>query len=214
MLASAVDRVSPVSDDTALPLRLEFRSNHLITLKFFMMALPALAMAAAPIAVAALLAVQAPEAYMMLTDRPWSLGPLAAGFLLIAAFIAYCLNQLYHRLATRWHIEIDTDNVRIERQALFSTRSWSKPLGSYRGITRRARTSLSGTRHEIVLLPELGNAEILLGFDQAATPHLDKRYAALLDLPLIDPAEARRRPATPSIAAYTGYPTATPATVR
>lgn len=196
MPASTVDRVSIMSPDLGLPLRIDLRPSHLTTAKYAVLALPALSAAIATLGLGLLLALDTPHAFDIFRDRPATLLPIVVGALLIALLAAYPTIQLFRRLGHRTEIEVDQTTLRIRRSSLTSITLRSEPMSNYRGIARRTRTSLTDSLFEIVLVPNIGpgnaKAPVLIAFDERTGPSAIDRLSQLLDLPVIDLSDNRR----------------------
>jgi hypothetical protein len=77
-------------------------------------------------------------------------------------------------------VDIDERTVTVTEGSRFRTWTWSAPLSSYTGLAHHLRASLSGTRHELILVhPERDKCVLLSLADTMAQCEVD-RVAALL----------------------------------
>lgn len=186
MQASTVDRVTFSPPDMALPLHLHLTPSTVTTLKYALLAAPSLAAGVITLGLISGLALFEPAAFAIFIDRPLSLLPLATGAALIAMFLGYPATQIVRRLGSRTDIEIDGVSVSVRQTGLFGNRNHTTPLASYRGLARRTRTAVSGTLHEILLVPVTGTSMLLIAFDTDTGPSLLDRLAESLALPILD----------------------------
>jgi hypothetical protein len=73
--------------------------------------------------------------------------------------------------------------VQLDERSLLGRRRESLPLTSYRGVTYRVRTTLSGARHEVVLVHPKPQHSVLLAVADHAGDVSTGRAAAALGLP-------------------------------
>lgn len=90
-----------------------------------------------------------------------------------------------HSLAARRHVHIAAGCVTVEDCGLLGRRTWTLPLSAYAGIAHVVRTSLSGTRHELVLVHPVRAHRVLLCTADKLTDVDLAGAARLLRLPLL-----------------------------
>ena len=128
---------------------------------------------------------------------------LALDLVLALAFwiglFGWPLKRLASRLNWRREIEITRETVAVRDRKTFGDHSWTAPLNSYTGIAHHIRTSLSGIRHELVLV------------------HPDSKQSVLLmvceHIPAIDVARFCRLLGRPEVSAKALYRLAGPAQI-
>ena len=77
-------------------------------------------------------------------------------------------------------VEIDERTVTVTEGGQFRTWTWSAPLGAFTGLAHHLRASLSGTRHELILVhPEREKSVLLCLADTLAQQEVE-RVATLL----------------------------------
>jgi hypothetical protein len=87
---------------------------------------------------------------------------LAIGLLAVACIFGWPLVVLARRALGRRRITIGSGTVHSEAVGLISKSSWTEPLAGYAGVSHRVRTSLSGVRHEIVLVHARPSRSVIL----------------------------------------------------
>ena len=202
------DRLSDVSLDL-LPIRIEQTNSRAGTVWRLLLLSPALVLLAVPMLVGAHVAGE-PEARAALSGHPLAAVQVLVGFLLWAGLLSIPLMQAVARMGARRTIEIDRQTVTVEERGIGGTRHWSVPLASYQGIAHHVRTSVSGVRHELILVHAEPARDVLIAVaDRIGQGTLDKAKA-LLGLPEL-PARAiyerasvaRQLPAAPGSALAT-----------
>jgi hypothetical protein len=108
------------------------------------------------------------------------------------ALIALPVRRLLARLATTRTVEIARGLVTVTEGGYFCTWSWSAPLTSYAGLTHHVRASLSGTRHELILVHPQREKSVLLCVAPKTSQNEVDRVAALLGHKQIPPGELYR----------------------
>jgi hypothetical protein len=137
-------------------------------------------------------AVFVPEARALLQDRPALAVEafLALGFLIFLAVLP--TKRLIDRLTMTRTIEIANGVVTVSEGGHFNTWSWTAPLSSFSGLAHHVRASLSGTRHELILVHPQRDRSILLSVAPRTSQGEVDRVADLLGQPQIPPSELYR----------------------
>lgn len=188
MNIAAIDRIEINSDqDTGLEIS-QFASR---TSAIFLlgMALPVAVGLVAPFALIGL----NPEAIWTLADKPVSAVLLGCGLVAAAFALVYCLRAGVARLSGRRRVNIRAGRIMVEQEGLFGVRRWSQPLSSYAGVAHHIRASLSGTRHEIVLVHERPEHDVLLAVSPRAPAVPACQVAGQLGLPEIEARQIYQR---------------------
>jgi hypothetical protein len=138
-------------------------------------------------------ALSKPDALHLALAQPLATLQIVAGLMLLTALVLVPVRRLIAGVGHGGSIEIDGGIVRIEERGLFSSRTFDEPLDAYCGVAHRIRTTLSGLRHEIVLVHPDARRDVVIALDRiepAATP---ASMIARLGLPQIAPADIARR---------------------
>lgn len=111
-----------------------------------------------------------PGARDILSARPLIGVQLVVGLLVLVGIFGWPLLALARRALGWRRITIGAGTVLSEGVGLFGTRSWSEPLADYLGLAHRVRTSLSGVRHELVLVHTRPSRTVILVSGAQLTP--------------------------------------------
>lgn len=128
----------------------------------------------------------------ILSDRPQAALLLALGAAGLLSLLAWPVVRLLRALLVRRAVLIEKDLVTGSEATLFGRRHWREPMATYAGVVHRVRASLSGTRHELVLVHPDHRRSVLL----AVAPRIEAAdiaaMAGLLDLAEISSRDATR----------------------
>ncbi len=111
----------------------------------------------------AVYALSNPETRALILDRPVMTVELAFALVFWIGLFAWPLRRLHARVNGRRKVEISRWNVAVRDEKLLNTETWTAPLASYTGIAHHVRASLSGSRHELMLVhPERSRSVLLM----------------------------------------------------
>lgn len=179
MRVAIFDRVEP-SVPSELPVRLFATCSQRAAAVKLLFAVPAVLLLAIATVLLILEAFMAPGARALIVQRP----TLALEILAALAFWAYLVGlpvkRLVERLTVTRMVEIDPTTVTLTERTRFATRTWQVPLASYAGVAHHVRASLSGTRHELILVHPERAKSVLLALSPAMDQREVERVAALL----------------------------------
>ncbi len=128
-------------------------------------------------------ALGTPDIRQTIFDQPLVSFQLAVAMAFWIGLFAWPLKGLFDRLTWRRGVEITGDSVNVADTRALGVSQWSAPLASYRGITHHIRSSLSGTRHELVLVHDNADRAVLLMTASHISQAEADRMARLLRLP-------------------------------
>lgn len=157
MNIAAIDRIETTSAPDA-GVELSQFSSRMSALFLLGLAVPVSAALLAPFA----LIGTNPDAIATLAERPFSAFLLGIGLIVAVLGLIYCLRAGFERLAGRRLVSIRGGRIMVEQRGLFGVTRWTQPISSYAGVAHHIRASLSGTRHEIVLVHERPAHDVLL----------------------------------------------------
>jgi hypothetical protein len=189
-----------------LPIALEHISERASTIGRALLLGPALTLAALPLTLVAAHAVSEPATLAVLSDRPMLALQIAAGMLLWTVLFVRPLQRMLFALGKSRSVRVTADRVSVTERGRFRSKQWSEPMSSYRGVTRHVRSTLSGLRHEVVLVHRDRTRNVVLAVGATASEAAHKRVCALLALPEMAPEELYRKrrgvtaPVQPSLA--------------
>ncbi|MGI9403778.1 MAG: hypothetical protein ACR2OF_04620, partial [Hyphomicrobium sp.] len=186
MRAAIFDRIEP-----KLPSGLPFRSVQMCSRR----AATALLLVLIPVVVALVFActslivqaAAAPAARAVVAQKPMLALQIVAALAFWAYLLGLPLKRLFVRLAGHRTVEIDKAIVTVREGKNLRACTWTAPLNSFAGITHHVRASLSGTRHELILVHPERNKSVLVGISEHMLQEDIDRVAALLGQPVIHP---------------------------
>jgi hypothetical protein len=191
MRVTIYDRVEP-SVPSELPLRLTQTCSQRAATTFLVLVVPA-ALGGTLGALALIFqAMLAPAARAVVDQHPvLSLEVLAAiGFLIY--LVALPTRRLIARLTTTRTVEIAHGFVHVTEGGNFRSWTWVAPLASFIGVAHHVRASLSGTRHELILVHPTREKCVLLSVAPRTSQGEVDRVATLLGHKEIPPSELYR----------------------
>ncbi len=134
-------------------------------------------------------ALLTPGIRQMVLEHPMVSFQLAVALVFWIALFAWPLRGLLARLTCRRAVEITHESVAVSDHGAFGGRQWTAPLSAFRGVAHHMRSSLSGTRHELVLVhPDASRSVLLMAADHITEIEIN-RMTRLLNLPQVAPAE-------------------------
>jgi hypothetical protein len=125
-------------------------------------------------------ALFAPAARAIVAQHP----ALGLEVLAAIAFWIYLLilpiRRLSNRMTLTRTVAIDAHNVTVTEGGYLRTWTWSAPLGSFAGVAHHLRATLSGTRHELILVHPEREKSVLLSLADTMSQREVERVAHLL----------------------------------
>jgi hypothetical protein len=183
MTYTSFDRVAPVEALDRLPIRLDQSTSHSSILLWLVLLVPAFAAIAIPLMLVAAHAVAEPATLTMLSEHPVTTIQIGVGVALWCALFVRPLQRVLTRAGLARVIEMTPATVQVTDSGLLRSQSWSEPLAAFHGIAHHVRASLSGVRHELVLVHPDPRRHVLLVAAPAMTQTAILRVSALLGLP-------------------------------
>lgn len=132
-----------------------------------------------------------PAARAVVAARPQAALSLGLGLVLLFWIFGWPL-AAHARCALGRRITIAGGLVRAEGRGLFGPRAWVEPLASYAGVAHRVRSSLSGIRHELILVHRRPSRSVLLLASSQISQETVEAAARLFALAEIPSREAAR----------------------
>lgn len=140
-----------------------------------------------PVALILLDAISGPQVFHTLAEHPGSTVLLAAGIAIGLALLTFPLRAGLARLGGASTVQMANGVVTVERPGLFTGERWSVPLNQFCGVTHHIRATLSGPRHEIILVHPEPNKDVLLHLANRHPQEGAEHYARLLGLSEMQP---------------------------
>lgn len=191
MRAAIFDRVDPPVP-TELPLRLTATCSRRSAAVLLVLAIPLVLGAGLGSLMLVLDAAITPGVRAVVAEHP-ALGlEVATALAFWTYLLALPLKRPFDRLAARRTIFIDAETVAVCETGHFRCRTWTAPRSAFSGLTHHVRASLSGTRHELILVHPDREKSVLLAVADRMTQGEVDRVAALLEQKEIPPGELYR----------------------
>lgn len=137
-------------------------------------------------------AISSPQLRSVIAGQPLIALQLVVALVVWIALFALPLSGLFARLTWRRNVEITAEQVAVSDDGAFGTSHWTAPLASYKGVAHHIRSSLSGNRHELILVhPDQRHSVLLLVAEHMSDADV-ARMANLLRMPQIPAGELYR----------------------
>jgi hypothetical protein len=137
-------------------------------------------------------ALSEPETLTIALAHPMVTLQIVVGLLLLSALVLVPVRRLFARVGRASLIEIDDNVVHVRESGLLRTRVFSEPLDSYLGVSPRIRTTLSGIRHELVLVHADAGRDVVIVLDGSEQAGMLARVTQHLELPEIAVGDIRQ----------------------
>ena len=168
MRATAFETIVPDQSITALPVTLVQRPSRSSPIFMVLLVVPVVMAMLMPYS---LIAVAAARDSSIVLDRGRSVAQIMIAFALWSLVFGWPIVVRLSRIWTQRTVHISGENVRVVERTMLGEHAWSKPLSSYRGVAHHIRSSVGGTRHELLLIHKDKTASILL----RASPMISRR---------------------------------------
>lgn len=195
MHISSFDSVFPEALPQQLPWRLEQRTSLASGLLRLAVLLPAVAVMLVPFGMVAAQGIADSETRAAIAANPLSAAQLLAGMAMWLALFALPLKRTVETLARSRVVEVADGMVTVRERSINGSREWRAPLASFAGVAHNIRTSLSGVRHELVLVSRDPARSVLVAVAPRIAEAEIAGLAALLGRPVV------ARPDRPAAAA-------------
>jgi hypothetical protein len=146
---------------------------------------PACLLVAAPLAMLGLGVVASPADTKPLAISPVTLIQLFAAFVVWTGLFIVPFGRILSRLGRRRAVRIEGSTVHLATHGPFGVRHATQPLRAYEGVVHRVHTTLSGARHEMVLMHADPSLSVLLAVADRISEATVERAAMQLGLPVI-----------------------------
>ncbi len=186
------DRVDVADTNGSLPLKSTQSSPSLSqTLGFGLLSILAAAIVT-PLYGLAIYGLSDAAVRQQIAERPLVAVQIAVALAFWAFLFGWPLKQLFSRLVARRTVQISEAGVLVADRRAFGATRWKAPLGEYLGVSHHIRSSLSGNRHEVVLVhPDRHKSVSLMVAEHISDQDL-ARFASLLGMPQIPSTDVAR----------------------
>jgi hypothetical protein len=182
---------SPVAPSfRSLPYDVEHRASRTAAIVLMALLVPVLAAVLLPAAL--MLTFAAHDLWDAAAHKPLPATILAAGLIAwIGLLLAAAKHTLQH-FGTRRRVRIAGGHVTVNETGLLRATRWSAPLGEFKGIAHHVRATLSGVRHELILVHSVRSRSVLLYAAPAIAQATIDDAARLLGRPQVAAAVQQR----------------------
>lgn len=177
------DQISPAVAFDGLPIRFVGTASRTSAIVRLLMLLPAMALLIVPLSLLLAQAATEPSAFAMLSERPLSSLQIATGLIVWCGLFLLPVRDVVLRLSARREVNIDDAAVTVTDRTPFGSTSWTTPLAAYSGVAHHIRASLSGLRHELILVHADPSRSVLVAVADGIPQATLDRAKALLGLP-------------------------------
>ena len=171
--------VLPPSFDS-LPFKAEQTSSRTAAVLILLLLIPVLCLVIVPMGLVLVLATG--EVRDAIAHHPLAATILGAGLIMWVALFLVPAKRIIQRFGNRRRVTIARERVTVADESLFGSRLWSAPLADFRGVAHHVRATLSGVRHELILVHPKRERSVLLHSADAIAQSTIDRAAALLSL--------------------------------
>jgi hypothetical protein len=173
-----------------LPLTIDQKSSPISALIMLLLLVPALLVGLVP---TALLVAYASSSWGIAADNPGAAAQVLVGIAMWTVLFVLPAKRIVQRFGAARRILVDRDFVTVNDRGFFGTHRWSAPLSDYAGVARHLRSTLSGLRHELILVHREPRKSVLLHSGDLASLPTVEQAIKLLALPEIQPRELYSR---------------------
>lgn len=192
MRIADIDHIVTIADD-AQPQRIVQSAAPLAAASLLVVSGLASAGILAPLGMLAAHAASDPGALAAIAERPGSTLLLLSGFALALGLMAVPLRAALARLSRRTVVTLDGARIHVEEHGLAGVARWNAPCTEFKGIAHHVRATLSGARHELILVHPDRSKDLLLEIASRPGALSLDQFSQKLDLPEIPARELYRR---------------------
>jgi hypothetical protein len=184
MRATDFETILPDHPVTELPATLSQTPSRAAPFLLLALALPAATLSLFPFAMIADHLARDPA---VAAQRPMTVLALALAFLVWLIVFGWPIAVRASRAMIDRHVAFAPGFVTVTDTGLLGARTWNEPLANYDGLTHRVKSSLSGTRHELILVHPNASRSVLLRASARISQSEIETTAALFGCPEIAP---------------------------
>ena len=156
------------------------RRRALAAVLILLLLMPVLCLVIVPVGLVLVFATG--EVRDAIAHHPLAAAILGAGLAIWVALFLVPAKRIIQRFGNRRRVTIAHERVTVADESLFGSRLWSAPLADFRGVAHHVRATLSGVRHELILVHPTRDRSVLLHSADAIAQSTIDRATALLRL--------------------------------
>jgi hypothetical protein len=182
MPQAALPRIAP-SPFCRLPFEVEHKSSRTAAAVQILLLLPVVAMVVLPIAL--VLTFASHDLWEAVAHKPLPATILGAGLVAWLGLLLIPAKRLILDFGNRRRVKIGAERIMVDDKGLFRSSHWSAPLAEFSGIAHHVRATLSGVRHELILVHPVRDRSVLLLAADAIGQSTIEQAAHLFRLPQV-----------------------------
>lgn len=195
--APFVAQTSPFED---LPFNFVQEPSRLAAFFLLMLLVPVLGAVIVPVLL--ILAFAAEDVRHAAADKPLAVSLLALGLLMWFAFFLVPTRKIFSVFWKSRSVSIAAGRVTVTEGGLFGSKLWTAALSDFSGIAHHVRATLSGVRHELLLVHRERRRTVLLHTANRISQSTVDRASGLLQLPQLPAGELYRFMRSPAVPAF------------
>lgn len=164
----------------SLPFTAEQVSSRTAAALLLLLLIPVLGLVIVPAGLVLVLATE--EVREAIGHHPIAAAILGAGLVAWVALFLVPAKRIIQRFGNRRRVTIARERVTVADDSLFGSRHWIAPLAEFRGVAHHVRATLSGVRHELILVHPNRDRSVLLHAADAIAQSTIDRATALFSL--------------------------------
>jgi hypothetical protein len=180
MRQAVSSNVVPAPSFDSLPFKAEQTSSRTAAVLMLLLLVPVLCLVIVPVGLVLVFATG--EVRDAIAQHPLAAAIMGAGLAIWVALFLVPAKRIIQRFGNRRRVTIARERVTVADESLFGSRLWSVPLADFRGVAHHVRATLSGVRHELILVHPMRERSVLLHSADAIAQSTIDRAAALLRL--------------------------------
>jgi len=182
--------IAAVSHFDSMPLRIDHAPSRLLAIVMLALLLLMACMIIVPVGL--VLSYAAQDVWDALVQKPLAGAVLALGLLAWTVLFLVPAYRIAQRSWQRRSVSITRERVVVRDAGLLGSRLWTAPLAEFRGVAHHVRATLTGVRHELILVHRAPNRSLLLHTEPSISQPTIDRAAALFSLPQLPAQELYR----------------------
>jgi hypothetical protein len=190
MRGDQVESVFAFSPQTLLPIRLEQSASRTSPILMIAVLAPIATALLLPFAMLAEHLAADPAVRAIVAERPQSAVLLVLALAFCGTLFGWPLARFILSIGRARSIVIGKSAVDVTERGFLGTSDWTEPLAAYAGISHTVRASLSGLRHELMLVHRDPSRSVLLAVAPRIAQQDIDAIANLLNLAEIPSREA------------------------
>lgn len=174
----------------SLPYRIDHKSSRISALLLLALLVAMACMVIVPVALVLLYAPH--DVWEALHRKPLAVGFLSVGLAAWTGLLVAAGSRAVQGSWSRRSVTITLERVVVCDAGLLGSTLWTRPLAEFRGIAHHVRATLTGLRHELILVHSARSRSVLLLTAASISQPTIDRAAALFRLPQIPARELYR----------------------